>query len=206
MNADMGMGTDQRPEGQGGAGRVQVAVVTGFDGLQQALAVRAAVFMGEHATPYGREFDGNDLTGTHILATVDGEPAGAMRIRYFGDFAMPERLAVLPKFRAPAFAGNVALKLARQTFRFLGRKGFTRFYGRSLRDVLPFWTLFGAEPMEDGVFRIGGYECVAIAGVRKRPVDALTLHSGHLLLMRPEGQWDRPGVHDRAAGVAAPES
>lgn len=187
--------------GQGRA--VAVTAVTGFDGLQQALAVRAAVFMGEHATPYEREFDGNDLAGTHVLATVDGEPAGAMRIRYFGDFAMPERLAVLPKFRAPAFAGNVALKLARYTFRFLGRKGFTAFYGRSLRDVLPFWELFGAAPLADGVFRIGDYECVAIAGVRQRPADALTVHSGHLLLMRPEGQWDRPGVHDRAAGAPA---
>ena len=186
-------------ERDGTTGRVAVTAVTGFDGLQQALAVRAAVFMGEHATPYEREFDGNDLCGTHVLATVDGEPAGAMRVRYFGDFAMPERLAVLPKFRAPAFGGNVALKLARFTFRFLGRKGYTAFYGRSLKDVLPFWELFGAAPMADGVFRIGEYECVAISGTRRRPADALTVHSGHLLLMRPEGQWDRPGVHDRAA-------
>lgn len=178
---------------------IKVYAATNFDEMMRVIAVRAAVFMGEHETPYGREFDGNDFTATHILAEVNGEPAGAMRIRYFGEFAMPERLAVLPKFRSPHFTGNLAFKIARYTFKFLGRKGFTKFYGRSLRDVLPFWELFGGKPMENGEFYIGQYECIAIAGVRKRPENALNINSGHLILMRPEGKWDQPGVHDIAS-------
>ena len=61
----------------------------------QCFALRAAVFMGEQACPYGEEFDGNDYAATHIIMYVDGEPAGSMRLRWFQSFCKFERCVVL---------------------------------------------------------------------------------------------------------------
>jgi GNAT superfamily N-acetyltransferase len=65
----------------------------------QAFAVRAACFIGELDVPYSEEFDGHDFGATHIIAYVGDEPVGALRVRWFQSFAMPERLAVIQRFR-----------------------------------------------------------------------------------------------------------
>ena len=70
-----------------------------MEDLLQAFAVRAACFIGELDVPYSEEFDGHDFCATHIIAYVGDEPVGAVRVRWFQSFAMPERLAVIQRFR-----------------------------------------------------------------------------------------------------------
>jgi len=65
----------------------------------QAFAVRAACFIGELDVPYTEEFDGLDFGATHLVANLGAEPVGALRVRWFRSFAMPERLAVVQRFR-----------------------------------------------------------------------------------------------------------
>src|SRR5438477_7675445 len=65
----------------------------------QAFAVRAACFVGELDVPYSEEFDGHDFGATHLLAYVGKEPVGTLRLRWFRTFGMPERLAVVQRFR-----------------------------------------------------------------------------------------------------------
>ncbi|MFO1160180.1 MAG: GNAT family N-acetyltransferase [Reyranellaceae bacterium] len=65
----------------------------------QAFAVRAACFIGELDVPYTEEFDGHDFGATHIVAYLGEEPVGAVRMRWFQAFAMPERLCVIQRFR-----------------------------------------------------------------------------------------------------------
>jgi GNAT superfamily N-acetyltransferase len=65
----------------------------------QAFAVRAACFIGELDVPYSEEFDGHDFGATHIVAYLDERPVGAVRMRWFQAFAMPERLCVIQRFR-----------------------------------------------------------------------------------------------------------
>src|SRR4029453_10789392 len=65
----------------------------------QAFAVRAACFIGELDIPYSEEFDGLDFSATHIVAYLGDEPVGAVRVRWFQSFALPERLAVIQRFR-----------------------------------------------------------------------------------------------------------
>jgi len=65
----------------------------------QALAVRAACFIGELGVPFSEEFDGHDYGATHVIACLGEEPIGAVRIRWFQSFAMTERLAVMQRFR-----------------------------------------------------------------------------------------------------------
>jgi GNAT superfamily N-acetyltransferase len=65
----------------------------------QALAVRAACFIGELHVPFSEEFDGHDYGATHVIACLGEEPIGAVRVRWFQSFAMTERLAVMQRFR-----------------------------------------------------------------------------------------------------------
>src|SRR5437588_12444067 len=65
----------------------------------QAFAVRAACFIGELDVPFSEEFDGHDFGATHVIAYVGDEPVGTVRVRWFQSFAMPERLAVMQRFR-----------------------------------------------------------------------------------------------------------
>src|SRR5438046_1161169 len=64
-----------------------------------AFAVRAACFIGELDVPYTEEFDGQDFSATHLIAYLGAEPVGTLRVRWFKSFAMPERLAVVRRFR-----------------------------------------------------------------------------------------------------------
>jgi hypothetical protein len=175
--------------------RLIVIPVCGWDDLMKVMAIRAAVYLGEGGRSYCHEFDGNDHHATHILALVDGEPAGCCRIRYFGDFAKPERLAVLPRFRTGRYGKRgVPYEVAAFAFSFCARKGFRTIYGHAVESLVRFWARFGTAPMPDGHFDIEGYRCVAMSGEIELPEDVLGLHSGHLVLVRREGSWDVPGL------------
>lgn len=174
---------------------LSVLPVCGWDDLMKVMAIRAAVYIGEGGRSYRHEFDGNDHHASHILALVDGEPAGCCRIRYFGDFAKPERLAVLPKYRHGHYGKRgVPYEIASYAFSFCAKKGFRTIYGHAVESLVSFWARFGTVPMADGTFDIEGYRCVAMSGSVAPPNDAISIHSGHLVLVRQEGRWDVPGV------------
>ena len=78
---------------------VTTQVVGKMEETMQAFAVRAACFVGELDVPYSEEFDGRDFGATHLLAYVGREPVGTLRLRWFRTFGMPERLAVVQRFR-----------------------------------------------------------------------------------------------------------
>lgn len=175
-------------------GTVRVSLVMGWDDLMKAMAIRAAVYLGEAGRSYAHEFDGNDHHATHLIATIDGEPVGCCRIRYFGSFAKPERLTVLPAYRHGRYGRRgVAYELAQFAFDFCHRKGYRTVYGHAVEDLVGFWARFGTQPLPDGEIAVKGYRLVAMAGDADLPDNALGLHSGHLTLVRPEGDWDRPG-------------
>ncbi len=166
------------------------------DEVSRALAVRAAVFMIEQKCPYPEEFDGNDFCGTHILGTVDGEPAAAMRVRYFADFAKLERLSVLPRFRRTL----IALEVVEKAVDLCRRKGYRKVYGHAQKHLVHFWQRFGFQPLQKNrkvVF--SDHEYVEMWGVLAPHPDAITMDSDPMVIIRPEGQWDEPGVLDKSA-------
>ena len=79
----------------------------------QALAVRAACFIGGQDVPFSEKFDGHDYGATHIVAYAGEEPVGAVRVRWFPSFAMTERLAVMRRFRGHGI-GGLLLERCRQ--------------------------------------------------------------------------------------------
>ena len=64
---------------------------------EPAFAIRRRVFVEEQGVGEALEFDSLDEEAHHLLASVDGEPAGTLRIRLLecGQVAKIERVAVL---------------------------------------------------------------------------------------------------------------
>lgn len=65
----------------------RIKVARTLNELMQVIALRAAVYMAEQDCPYTEEFDGNDFCGVHLLGTINDEPAGCIRARFFADFS-----------------------------------------------------------------------------------------------------------------------
>jgi predicted GNAT family N-acyltransferase len=65
--------------------------------LERAFVIRRRVFVSEQGIGEALEFDGLDDEACHLLASVDGEPAGTLRIRLLqgGRVVKIERVAVL---------------------------------------------------------------------------------------------------------------
>lgn len=159
----------------------------------QAVAIRAMVYMAEQHCPYAEEFDGNDFSATHLLAYVDDEPAATMRLRYFADFAKSERVAVRREYRKLGIGTllyNRAIEICR-------RKGFPRLLGHAQKRLVPYWARFGFRPMGD-TFHFSDHEYVPILMDLGGHDARLGLDSDHLVLVRPEDEWDRPGVLEQS--------
>jgi predicted GNAT family N-acyltransferase len=178
------------------ARRIEVRIARGGDDLLMVYAIRAAVFLAEQECPYREEFDGNDHCATQFLGFVNGEPACCLRARYFGDFAKLERLAVRKQFRKT----RVSFEIVRTAVAHVRRKGFRRIYGHAREGLEKFWAHFGAKPLSPGrSFVFSDYEYTEMFAEYEELADAITLDSGPYVIVRPEGDWDRPGVLDSSA-------
>jgi len=173
-----------------------IRVVTGFEDMMRVAAIRSAVYIGEQACPYDEEFDGNDLAATHLLALVDNEPAGCMRLRFFGDFAKLERLAVRKEFRT----SRTAFDLVRASVDLCKEKGFRRIYGHAREDLLAFWQHFGFKLKENGApFGFSGHVFVEMVEDIEPSPTALSLKDDPYRLIRPEGAWHACGPLEASA-------
>lgn len=170
------------------------------DDIAKVFALRSAVFMSEQDCPYEEEFDGNDYCATHILGTVDGEPAAVLRVRYFADFAKIERLAVLPRFRRTLIMKAVVEK----GIEICRRKGYRQLYGHAQKRLTRFWGKFGFKPMNKNFPLVySDHEYVEMWAELERMHDAITVMSDPYVIVRPEGRWDTPGALDSSAARPA---
>lgn len=69
------------------------------DEFLRCLLVRAIVFMEEQQISCAEEMDGLDQNALQILGEIGGEPIATARIRFFGDCAKLERLAIRKAWR-----------------------------------------------------------------------------------------------------------
>ena len=164
--------------------------------LMLVTAIRSATYLAEQDCPIGEEFDGNDLVAAHFIGFIGGEPAGCLRVRFFGEFAKIERLAVRHQFRR----SRVSFKLVQAAVDYIKRKGFKKIYGLAQDRLVNFWAHFGGRPLGCGrkvTFSDFSYTEM-VFDIEPGP-DAITLDSDPYVIIRPEGDWDRPGVLDRSA-------
>jgi predicted GNAT family N-acyltransferase len=177
--------------------RAMVRIARNFDDLAMVYALRAAVYIAEQDCAYDEEFDGNDACAMHFVGFVGGEPAGVLRARFFADFVKLERLAVLKRFRR----STVAFELVREAVEVSRRKGFRKIYGHAREGLEPFWARFGAKPLTGAQeLEFSGYQFTQMVAEFDAHDDPITVESGGYKIIRPEGDWDRPGVLERSSG------
>lgn len=122
--------------------KVTAKVVSSLDEMQMIVAIRAQVFLGRPGWSYKHTFDENDHCASHIIGFVDDEPAGTMRIRWFGEFARFERIAIRAEYRSLILVN----RLARVALRLCRKKGYERAGGLIFPTLVNFWRKYGAEP------------------------------------------------------------
>lgn len=172
-----------------------------FEDMAQILSIRAATYLAEQFCLYSEEFDGNDFCATHIIGSVGGDPAGCIRMRFFAGFAKIERLAVRAEYRN----SRLAFELARAAVSHCRQKGYRTLYGHSRLDLVKFWKIFGFREREDN-------PDFSFANIRYRELfceldeepGAIGLDSGPMVLIRPEGEWNRLGPLDRSLSERDP--
>lgn len=173
-----------------GGQAVTVKLAMKMEDSLQAFAVRAACFIGEQDIPYSEEFDGHDFGATHILACLGEEPVGAVRLRWFKSFAMPERLAVMQRFRGHGI-GELLIERCRQL---ADSRGASTLYTQALPQDVPYWEKHGWRRLDAEDAAKGQRRLVAMV----RPVDPSKplpqAESPQQVVLRNEPQVDASGL------------
>src|SRR5580700_7176913 len=107
--------------GKAGHNSLRAEVVTTMEQLVQVFALRALGYMEDTVMPFDHAYDGNDLQATHVVVYDGIEPVGALRIRWFKDFAKMER-TVFRKTHRGIPNIKVVLDFA---FAHIARKGYS---------------------------------------------------------------------------------
>lgn len=179
--------------------QIRAEIVTTYEQLLHAYAVRSICFIEENGMKAQQMFDGNDYQATHVILYSGDEPIGALRIRWFKGFAKFERFALRKAYR-----DNRALKvLARFAFNHVARKGYDKIITHSLPVHARLWKiLFGFKSAEgkkpvyfDGIDE----PCVELVKEITPPLNAISEHTEVAILFRTEGFWDAPSEFEVAA-------
>lgn len=175
--------------------KMDVTVARSIEEIFQVFSVRSATYIAEQFCLYAEEFDGNDFCSTHWLGKIDGDAAGCIRARFFGEFAKIERLAVRAEYRN----SRLAYKLVRAAIEHCRKKGYRTLYGHSRLDLQRFWQAFGFKPIDERPpIAFANVQYVEMRLDLAAANDVISLSSDPMKILRPEGDWDRPGPFEAA--------
>ncbi|HVY87587.1 MAG TPA: GNAT family N-acetyltransferase [Hyphomonadaceae bacterium] len=183
---------------------IDVRVVRSLDDLQRISILRALTYMSEQACPYDEEFDGNDLCALHLIAFEGREPVGTLRLRFFNDFCKIERVCIDPRRRG----GAILVHLMAHAFEIASRKGYRRMLAHMQTRLEEMWR----HVMECNVlnreqpFDFSGMSYLTLEIPLPEHPDAIRFDADPFVLLRPEGDWDRPGVLDPRPSAQMPEA
>lgn len=115
-----------------------------------ALALRRQIFVLEQHVPADEEFDAYDLTATHVIALLDGDVVGALRILFLDEHAKFGRVAVAAQFRGH----GIATRMMRYAMQLAAERGQRRCYLAAQTDKLALYEKLGfiafGEQFQDG--------------------------------------------------------
>ena len=117
--------------------------------LDQAKAIRRRVFIVEQSVPPEIEMDVYDKTATHVLAMVNGEPAGTARWRQTRHGIKLERFAVPKRLRGRGIGECLLMFVLDQI------TGSQRIYLHAQSDVVSFYEKYGFTCVGEGFFEAG---------------------------------------------------
>ncbi len=172
-----------------------IAIVRTLTELMHAISVRSAVFMSEQDCPYQEEFDGNDFVATHLVAYKEREPVACLRVRFFAD--CKDRAASCPS-SAQKVACLVQACLHRNRTR--TQEGIPTDHGHAQDRLVHFWAHFGARPMVGRPkLTFSDFSYTEMLLETDPATNAISLASDPYVIIRPEGEWDEPGILDYSA-------
>lgn len=181
---------------------ITVRVVRTLDDLQRINVLRALTYMSEQDCPYEEEFDGNDLCALHLLAMEGREPVGALRLRFFNGFCKVERVCVDPRRRG----GAILVHLMANAFEIASQKGYRRMIAHMQTRLEEMWSHVMQCRVVDRskTFEFSGVSYLTLEIPLPEHPDAIHFETDPFILLRPEGEWHKPGVLDppSAARVA----
>lgn len=178
--------------------QIRTEVVTTYEQLLHAYAIRSICFMEEHGVKAQQTFDGNDYQATHMIVYAGDEPIGTLRIRWFKDFAKIERVAFRKAYRDI----HVLKAFARFLFEHIARKGYGKIiahaqpkYARMWRIILGFRNA-GKKPLY-----FDGHEEPYIELIKELtpPENAISISTDPAVMFRTEGFWDAPSEYEAVA-------
>ena len=103
--------------------QISLELVDYTDKISEIKPIRIQVFQVEQGVDPALEFDGLDETSEHILAYLDNQPVGTLRIRYLDNqLAKIERLAVLSTARGQ----GIGRKLTEKAIEVIEQKEISR--------------------------------------------------------------------------------
>ena len=178
--------------------QVRTEVVTTYQQLLHAYAIRSICFMEEHGVPARHEFDGNDYQSTHMIVYAGDEPVGTLRIRWFRDFAKFERTSFREAYRNQ----RVLKQFAYFAFDHVARKGYDKVithaqpkYARLWRIILGFKDAGKAPVKFDG----HAEPYIELVKMLTPPANAISASTDPAVLFRTEGFWDAPSEYEALA-------
>ncbi|MCJ2092260.1 GNAT family N-acetyltransferase [Methylobacterium sp. J-072] len=174
-----------------------VGVVRNLEDYNKVISIRSSVFVGEQICPYAEEFDGNDLSATHLIGYIDDEPAATIRIRLFAGFAKLERVAVRREHRR----SEIAFVIIRAAREFCRMKGYRTIYGHVQKRYVEFWKqVLGARVADKArEFTFSDFDYVEMIVDLDEHPDAISMATDPFVILRPEGRWHEPGILDQSA-------
>jgi len=126
---------------------ISVRLVSSADDLDAVKSVRSVVWLNDPQGKYREQFDQNDWSCSHVIAFVDDEPVGTLRIRWFGEFARFERMAIRSDYRNyPLFRRLIMFSLG-----LCRGKGYRSVIGMSRDNTVAFWRRMGGRIVGDPI-------------------------------------------------------
>lgn len=189
---------DQKTNGVGrDHNSIRAEIVTSYEQLLHAYAIRGICFMEEHGVKARQTFDGNDYQATHVIVYAGDEPIGTLRIRWFKDFAKFERTA----FRSAYRNSHVLKVLADFSFDHVARKGYDRVITHAQPKYARLWRImFGFRNAGKKPVYFEGHEEPYLELVKDLtpPANAISESTDATVLFRTEGYWDAPSEFEAA--------
>jgi len=75
--------------------------------LQACMSIRKTVFVHGQNVPLQEEIDGKDEGSDHYLLVCDELPVGVARVRFIGNIAKIERVAILDDYQGRGFGNQI---------------------------------------------------------------------------------------------------
>nr|WP_041582372.1 GNAT family N-acetyltransferase [Salisediminibacterium selenitireducens] len=120
---------------------MQVIIAKSDQQMKDVYKVRRTVFIEEQQVPESIEIDDKEEQSIHFLATDNGNPVGAGRLRIEGTKSKAERVCVLPDFRRSGVGALLMIEMERLS----KKQGLKEIVLNAQTHAIPFYKRIGYE-------------------------------------------------------------